>query len=176
VRRTVVIAAIASLAACAHPRVPAFTVSIPAGQSCSAVLSAPELERQHIEPPQKGRYNTDPPTSGIHYSIFGTAPAPVGVYDKPLPDEYTVHNLEHGHVVVQYRALTKAELTLVRAAAKVDPQRVVVAPRPTMKWKLALTAWTKIQVCDRIPPNAAQMIATFIRTRELHAPESIPPR
>ena len=43
-------------------------------------------------------YNSDPPTSGPHMPGI----APWGFYDKPIPKEYQVHNLEDGGVVIQY--------------------------------------------------------------------------
>jgi len=44
-------------------------------------------------------YNSNPPTSGPHYA----EPADWGVYDRELPDEQLIHNLEHGHVWLSYR-------------------------------------------------------------------------
>src|SRR5262245_19903730 len=47
-----------------------------------------------------GPYNSNPPTSGWHY---GGGTAPWGVQPQPIPDELTVHNLEHGGVLIHYR-------------------------------------------------------------------------
>ena len=43
-------------------------------------------------------WNTDPPTSGPHFS----APALWGAYTSPLNQAQVVHNLEHGGIFVQY--------------------------------------------------------------------------
>ncbi len=56
----------------------------------------------HISPPQRAHYATDPPTSGQHYSLRGTAPTAWGFYDHALDPEIWVHNLEHGGVVILY--------------------------------------------------------------------------
>lgn len=56
----------------------------------------------HISPPQRTHYATDPPTSGQHYSLRGTAPAAWGFYDHALDPEVWIHNLEHGGVVILY--------------------------------------------------------------------------
>ena len=52
----------------------------------------------HVSENQTVSYNTNPPTSGDHWST----PARCGVYEDGLPDERIVHNLEHGNIVVSY--------------------------------------------------------------------------
>ena len=47
-----------------------------------------------------GPYNSNPPTSGWHY---GGGTAPWGVQTQPVADELSVHNLEHGGVIIHYR-------------------------------------------------------------------------
>ena len=59
------------------------------------------LGQDHIplgqEPPKP--YNSNPPSSGGHYQ----SPANWGVYDHEIPDEATVHNLEHGGIRISYK-------------------------------------------------------------------------
>ncbi|MDZ4284196.1 MAG: DUF3105 domain-containing protein, partial [Patescibacteria group bacterium] len=43
-------------------------------------------------------YTSNPPTSGPHYPDAIKA----GVYDEPVAEEYLVHNMEHGHVILWY--------------------------------------------------------------------------
>ena len=48
-----------------------------------------------------GKYNSDPPTSGPHY----TEEAQAGFYDTNIyqyPVGYLVHNLEHGYIIFWY--------------------------------------------------------------------------
>lgn len=53
-------------------------------------------------------YNTDPPTSGPHY----TAPVPPGVYTAGFAPGFLVHSLEHSNIVIYIdrRFLTQAEI------------------------------------------------------------------
>lgn len=59
----------------------------------------PNQGQQHIAQGQAHEpYNSDPPTSGPHY----VQAAGWGIYNETLPDENTVHNLEHGGIVISY--------------------------------------------------------------------------
>lgn len=48
-----------------------------------------------------GQYNSDPPTSGLHYAVEAQA----GFFDENIYTYragYLVHNLEHGYVIFWY--------------------------------------------------------------------------
>ena len=65
-----------------------------AGEAIPEMVSSP-----HIAPDSDpGEYNSDPPTSGLHYA----SEAEAGFYDENIythPAGYLVHNLEHGYVI-----------------------------------------------------------------------------
>ncbi len=158
-----------------EPPAPAdpFPVTIRGAEACSEVLEPPIQEGLHVELiEQLDNHTTDPPTSGKHFTSW----ADPGIYPNPVPDGNQVHNLEHGHVVVQYRDLTDEELDAIRAPVLADPFMMLMAPRPTMPWKLALTSWGRIQVCQRIPEDPGDLVRAFIaQNRDSGvAPESIP--
>ena len=80
------------------------------------------LEASHVEElPDGYEYNSVPATSGLH----NATPAIWNLYDQPVPEINSVHNLEHGGVLVQYGSEVPQE-----AIAK--PRRLVPAghPRP----------------------------------------------
>ncbi|MBD2449999.1 DUF3105 domain-containing protein [Nostoc sp. FACHB-152] len=61
----------------------------------------PDLGQQHVEVGTSVTYNSNnsnPPTSGPHYPY----PAAWGIYVYPPADEFLVHNLEHGGVIISY--------------------------------------------------------------------------
>ncbi|MBI3622292.1 MAG: DUF3105 domain-containing protein [Nitrospirae bacterium] len=107
-------------------------------------------------------YNSDPPTSGPHVRWV----AQWGVHKVPIPFEIQVHNLEDGGVVIQYKcdapcpdlirkleALTQRPELLAMPKALISHEgppaiRLVVAPYPTMKFSIALTAWGRIDTLD----------------------------
>jgi uncharacterized protein DUF3105 len=119
----------------------------------------PLLAAEHIPPPQKGSYNTIPPTSGQHWSSTNpAAPAPWGIKDTTLPNEVTTHNLEHGGVVIAYNNLTPAETDqlkgIVRTLMNGTYRKIILEPYPALTdSKIALTSWgwlLKLQNVDQI--------------------------
>ena len=96
-------------------------------------------------------YNSEPPTSGPHMPGI----APWGAYDKPIPREYQVHNLEDGGVVIQYHCpkgcpdlVKKLEGVFLKYKARADKEKkymhLILAPYPVMDARIALTAWTRL--------------------------------
>jgi hypothetical protein len=55
-------------------------------------------------------YNSFPPTSGDHWSAAQSC----GFYDDPVPDERTVHNLEHSNIVVSYNLPSSADVEALK--------------------------------------------------------------
>jgi uncharacterized protein DUF3105 len=113
----------------------------------------PDLGNAHI--PRLGDshapYNSEPPTSGTHLPGI----APWGIYDKPIPKEYQVHNLEDGGIVIQYNCpkgcpdlIKKLEGVFFKYKARAQKEKkyihLILAPYPDMDARLALTAWTRL--------------------------------
>jgi hypothetical protein len=128
---------------------------IPAGTTIGT--QEPLLSPEHIPSPQKGSYNTAPPTSGQHWNQAGLAPAPWGIKDANLPNEVTTHNLEHGGIVIGYANLTSAETDqlkgIVRALMNGTYRKIILEPYPLADAKVALTSWgwlLKLQSVDQI--------------------------
>jgi hypothetical protein len=128
---------------------------IPAGTTIGT--QEPLLSPEHIPSPQKGSYNTVPPTSGQHWNQAGLAPAPWGIKDANLPNEVTTHNLEHGGIVIGYANLTSAETDqlkgIVRALMNGTYRKIILEPYPLADSKVALTSWgwlLKLQSVDQI--------------------------
>jgi hypothetical protein len=95
---------------------------------------------QHVPAAPKGfKYNSNPPSSGLHTPetvIFN-------IYDEPVPAISTVHNLEHGAVVIRYGPdVPASEVEKIREFYLDDPNGLVVAPMPGLGETIALTAWT----------------------------------
>jgi len=134
----------------------------PAGQTVGTKVEA--LSPAHIPSGQRATYNSVPPTSGEHWAQ-PAAPAPWGIKDTTLPNEVTMHNLEHGGVVIAYNNLTTAEVdqlkTIVRQLMSGGFPKVILEPYPDLKdAKVALTAWTWLY---KLPSVDQTQIVRFLR-------------
>ena len=89
-------------------------------------------------------YNTDPPTSGPHLPYI----APWGVHTRPVQLELQVHNLEDGGVVVQYNCECPDLAEQLTKIVQSYDKQVILAPYPSMKTRIALTAWTRIETFE----------------------------
>ena len=128
----------------------------------------PEVTSPH------GPYNSNPPTSGWHY---GGGTAPWGVQTQPIADELSVHNLEHGGVVIHYRqGLDQATVDQLTALARELQQQspcIVLLPRPADKMTespIAVTAWTWLLRLDSFD---AGTIRAFFRAHIDQGPEHV---
>ncbi len=91
-------------------------------------------------------YNSNPPTSGPHVGGL----ANWGVHYQPVPDELQVHSLEDKGVVIQYSCSPECPDVVEKLTAIVKRYNefVLLAPRPGMDRRIALTAWGKIDKFD----------------------------
>jgi hypothetical protein len=117
----------------------------------------PDLGREHLVVGTPITYNSNPPTSGPHYPY----PAGWGIYKNPPADEFLVHNLEHGGIIISYNPnrIKGQELQRLQAQArslsKINP-RIIVVPRRNLDKAIALTAWNYLQKLDRYDPIAVK--------------------
>lgn len=118
-------------------------------------------------------YNSDPPTSGMHLEQWSGAL----INQAPLPKYTQVHLLEHGNVLLQYncncpdiagalaqiaslynnRQLPQGQTVFTTDLVQTIVERgsgVIVAPYPGMKYKIALTAWTRLEPFSAIDEPA----------------------
>ena len=106
------------------------------------MLNGKKLPYRHLPNgvlPQGFKYNTNPPTSGVHTNetvIYG-------IYDQSVPMISTVHNLEHGAIVIRYGSqVPQSEIAKIGDWYLESPNGLVVAPMAGLGNKIALTAWT----------------------------------
>jgi hypothetical protein len=128
---------------------------------CDTLVNPPDQGRTHIQPPQTVNYDSNPPTSGNHYSISGVAPAPTGVHTSPIQDEDQVHNLEHSHIGIQYSAALPSDIRdSLEEFTRSHPTFIFMAPRPQLPTGvvLAFTAWDNLISC-KSPTSVAAVRA-----------------
>jgi hypothetical protein len=153
-------------------------------QSFPALANTPD----HSDVPTletKPKWNSSPPTSGPHYG----ANAVWGAYDEEVPLVQTVHNLEHGGVVIHYGPdVPEAEVTALRDwyADLDDPNGLIISPLSTNKARITLSAWTAPETvsssgagelgwlagCTKFDADAFE---AFIDTHRYKGPERLTP-
>lgn len=119
-------------------------------------------------------YNSNPPTSGWH---TGGNIGPWGVSTQPIVDEISIHNLEHGGVIVHYRqGLDQAsidQLTTLTRELQAQSPCIILVPRPADKLQdtpIAVTAWTWLLKLDTVD---ADKIRSFFRAHVDQGPEKV---
>ncbi len=128
------------------------------------------LGQDHVDPNlSHPPYNSVPATSGWHYPYT----AEWGVHDRPIPDEYLVHNLEHGGVIIHYNCQTPCPDLVAQLTTIVGkfPSKVILVPDARLKTRIALTAWTWIDEFDRYNEKR---IVDFIAAHRNKGPETFP--
>lgn len=137
--------------------------------------AVPIMGSSHIKTDSDpGEYNSDPPTSGPHYSEEANA----GFYNTnnfTFPAGYLVHNLEHGYIIFWYNCdlLDETSCTELKSQIKAAMDdlggfKMIAYPWPSLDVPFAMTSWGRIQKLDSF--NAEQA-AAFYRANLNKAPE-----
>jgi hypothetical protein len=131
----------------------------------------------------KPAWNSNPPTSGPHFGEW----AVWGFYDEEVPLVKSVHNLEHGGVVIHYGPqVPQAEVEKLRTFYGEDPNGLLVAPLRSNGDTITLSAWTapdaETGTADRGRGWLARCttfdevaVSAFIEEHRYKGPERIPP-
>ena len=129
--------------------------------------------RTHIESGTPGGpYSSTPAASGPHW------PQPVnwGVYTEAVPQEATIHNLEHGGIVIWYQAnqVTPDQIAALenytRALNTTERYKVLVSPWGGSDFghPIAMVAWTWLLYLDSVDTD---LMDQFINQHYGDAPE-----
>jgi hypothetical protein len=145
-----------------------------AGDSIPIMTSDPHIE-QDTDP---GQYNSDPPTSGLHYATEAEA----GFYDENIytyPAGYLVHNLEHGYVVLWYNCDLLDETGCVEVKSQIRSVmdelggiKLIAYPWNSIDVPVAMTSWGRIQKFEIFDVEQAKAFyrANLNRSPEPNAP------
>ncbi len=152
-------------------------------QTFPALEAAPHIEAlPEGKLPEDYRYNSFPPSSGYHSGET----AIWNIYDRPVPAQNLVHNLEHGGVVVQYGSqVPQQTVEKISAWYAESPEAMIVAPLPPLDEiratppagadkKIFLTAWTHVATCTAFDEDAFDGFLADYRGPDGDAPEKFP--
>lgn len=127
-------------------------------------------------------YNSDPPTSGPHYSRG----LPKGFYLeaevaalRPYPERNLVHNLEHGYIIFYYNCTLIPDgicsNLMDQISTFIDDNgqfKLIGMPWQTLKAPLVLTSWGRILELDDFDDEVA---LNFIQRNRTRSPEPSAP-
>ncbi|HLM65543.1 MAG TPA: DUF3105 domain-containing protein [Acidimicrobiales bacterium] len=122
----------------------------PADEGIEGVEAFEVASRHHTQ--DDLTYDREPPVGGEHYPVPGTC----GFYDvdqgpdEVPPEEFLVHDLEHGAIWIAYDpALPDAARDVIRALVQ-DQPRVVATPAEDLDTPLVVTAWGRQLALDAV--------------------------
>lgn len=138
-----------------------------AAENCTDIQTLADEGNAHLLPGQTHEYQANPPVSGPH----NPDPWPAGIYDTPIPAIREVHSLEHGYVILHYKGMPSDEVQQLAALVGADSWKMILAPLPSMAYKVSLTAWDHVQTCGGVD---TQVIHNFVNRFRDHGPEQTP--
>lgn len=137
------------------------------------------LGHNHVNGPVT--YSVTPPVGGDHNANWMNC----GVYDKPVPSERAVHNLEHGAVWITYQpSLPKSELNQLYAffakqkslsapgaGAAASSRYIDITPYPGLPSPIVATSWGfQLKLTSATDPRLQQFVDKF-RFSQQYTPE-----
>ena len=144
------------------------------GESIPVMTSSPHIATDS----DPGQYNSDPPTSGLHYAEEAQA----GFYEENIytyPAGYLVHNLEHGYVIFWYNcdlldesacSELKSQIRLV--IDELGGVKLIAYPWNSIDVPLVITSWGRLQRFEAFDSEQAKAFyrANLNRSPEPNAP------
>ena len=132
----------------------------------------------HTHVPGPVTYSITPPVGGAHNATWMNC----GIYDKPVPNEHAVHNLEHGAVWITYQpSLPKSEVDALRAF--VERQSVLspggqagsryldLTPYPGLPAPVVASSWGfQLRLTSPTDPRLQAFVSKF-RVSKTYTPE-----
>jgi hypothetical protein len=153
----------------------------PPGLSAEVMRAAAGAGCKATSEASRGRGHTtgaiayvDPiPVSGPHDPVW----ASWGIYDRPVPFRYQVHNLEHGGITIHLGPdLGPAARADLRAEWGRSPEYMLLVPasRPGVpKGGIVVTAWQRRLVCGKVTPSALRAARVFRDAYRGRGPEGV---
>jgi uncharacterized protein DUF3105 len=138
--------------------------------------AARALGHNHVPGPVT--YSVVPPVGGDHNATWMNC----GIYGKPVPNEYAVHNLEHGAVWITYQpSLPNSEVAALRAFAErqssLSPagQRgsryIDLTPYPGLPAPVVVSSWGfQLRLTSPTDPRLQEFVSKF-RASKIYTPE-----
>lgn len=136
-----------------------------AQQDIADVETFPDVTFNHVEGPVE--YEQSPPVGGDHSPIWTNC----GVYTEPVPNENSVHSLEHGAVWIAYNPEIGQE-GIDRLTEIVGSRSyVLLSPYPDLDTPVAASAWgLQLKVDSADDPRLVTFLDKYIQGDQTREP------
>ena len=122
-------------------------------------------------------YSSAPPTSGWHFAT----PAAWAIYSSQLPDEFVIHNLEHGGIIINHNLTDETQVALLEEFVEGQTgfpscfimQPYTSAPNDVPEGTVVITSWGWLQPFGGVDATGMQ---GFIDAHKNRGPEYLGPR
>jgi hypothetical protein len=143
-----------------------------AAKTAGCVLQSPQIQgREHVPDSEKVKYNTSPPTSGSHNAVA----LDDGVYTKRPNMRKSLHALEHGRVVINYKpSIGKERISQLGGLFDEDSYHMLLLPNPGMPWAVAVVSWGHLAGCKKVTDATFDVIRDFRDRYRDTGPEQVP--
>lgn len=145
---------------------------------CTLMLDLPDEGAEHFTEEKEGSYDSNPPTSGGHFSVpdeTGSGAVADGAYRDPIPRSRVVHALEHGRVAIWYSPdLPEDQQLALKGVFDEDPGGLVLTPDPELPYAVAFSAWNNAVGCKRFDPLVVDVARNFRDAFRGNGPENVP--
>jgi len=135
-----------------------------ASQPIDGIQEYPDVTFDHVEGPVQ--YDQAPPVGGDHNPIWTNC----GVYTEPVPNENSVHSMEHGAVWITYNPDIGQEQIDQLTDLVGTRSYVLLSPYPGLETPIAVSAWgLQLTVDSADDPRLATFLDKYIQgeqTRE----------
>lgn len=115
------------------------------------------LSRDHTNAEQK--YPMNPPVGGAHHPAWSTC----GIYDKEIPNNHTVHSLEHGAVwITTNDKVSAGDIATLKKVASQD--YMIMSKVPSQSSPIVLSAWgLQLRVDKASDPRIQQFVKAYLQ-------------
>ncbi|WP_394250441.1 DUF3105 domain-containing protein [Arthrobacter pityocampae] len=136
-----------------------------ASQPIEGVQEYPDVTFEHVDGPVE--YEQSPPVGGDHNPVWTNC----GVYTEPLPNENTVHSLEHGAVWIAYNPdIGQAEIDKLTELVGTRSY-VLLSPYPGLESPVAASAWGLQLTADSADdPRLDTFLTKYIQGEQTREP------
>ncbi len=163
-RRSLAIGGVIALAAIAATGLGIWSAVRPKPGEPIASQGATHIARGQPHP----AYNSNPPTSGWHTPQV----AAWGTLRSEVPDEFVLHNLEHGGIWISYKDPNDGALVeKLEGLASRNPSKIIVTPRQKNDSPIAVAAWGRLL---KLNAYDERTIVEFVDAFRNRGPERVP--